>query len=104
VEEVVVYRTVEGPEASRRPLADAVASGSVDAIVFTSGSTVRGLLALLPPDLAAAVRAVPACCIGEPTTAVAVAAGFSHILTASSPRVDAVADLVASTLPTGAIR
>ena len=104
VEEVVVYRTVEGPEASRRPLTDALASGSVDVVVFTSGSTVRGLLALLPPDLAAVARAIPACCIGEPTTAVAAAAGFSTIHTAPSPRVDAVADLVASTLPTGALR
>jgi hydroxymethylbilane synthase len=104
VEEVVVYRTVEGPEASRRPLTDAVASGSVDVVVFTSGSTVRGLLALLPPDLAAVARAIPACCIGGPTTAVATAAGFSTIHTAPSPRVDAVADLVASTLPTGALR
>jgi uroporphyrinogen-III synthase len=103
VEEVVAYRTVEGPETSRAPLVAAVASGSIDAIVFTSGSTVRGLLALLPPDLVALARVLPACCIGEPTTAVAAVSGFSELRTAASPRPDAVADLVASILPTGAL-
>jgi hydroxymethylbilane synthase len=103
VEEVVAYRTVEGPEASRGPLAEAVASGALDGLVFTSGSTVRGLLALLPADLAAVALALPACCIGEPTAAVATAAGFARVATAPSPRATAVADLVASTLPSGAL-
>ncbi len=96
VESVVAYRTVEGPEASRGPIADAIRSGSIDVLVFTSGSTARGLVALLPPDLRTVALATPACCIGEPTAAAAREAGFARVLVASTPRADAVADLVAS--------
>ncbi len=98
VEEVVAYRTLEGPEASRAPLVEALGSGVVDAIVFTSGSTVRGLLALLPADLAAAARTLPACCIGDPTASEAAASGFTDVVTASSPRPDAVVAAVLRTL------
>lgn len=96
VESVVAYRTVEGPEASRAPIVDAVGSGSIDVLVFTSGSTARGLVALLPPALGPVALATPACCIGEPTAAAAREAGFARVLVSPTPRTDAVADLVAS--------
>ncbi len=98
VVQVVAYRTVEAPEPSRAPLVAAVRSGSIDAIVFTSGSTVRGLLALLPPDLREAARATLACCIGEPTASAAREAGFVRVETSASPRAEAVADLAARIL------
>jgi len=95
VESVVAYRTLEAPEASRGPIAAALRSGSMDALVFTSGSSVRGLLALAPIDLRPGVLATPACCIGQPTTAVARASGFTRVVTADSGTPDGLADAVA---------
>lgn len=47
VEEVVAYRTVEGPERSRLPLQRALMDG-IDAALFTSPSTARGFWRLAP--------------------------------------------------------
>ncbi|MGZ6270258.1 MAG: uroporphyrinogen-III synthase [Candidatus Limnocylindrales bacterium] len=47
VEEVVAYRTVEGPAASLEPLRAAFARPDLAAIVVASGSAIRGLLGLL---------------------------------------------------------
>ncbi len=83
VEEVVAYRTVEAPETSRQPLRDAFAAGPFEALVFTSGSTVRGLLALLsPPERRLALRSL-ACCIGPVTGRVARESGFGRVVEAS---------------------
>ena len=48
VDDVVAYRTREAPEASRSLLARVLADGPIDAVLFTSGSTVRGLVTLAP--------------------------------------------------------
>jgi len=69
VDQVVAYRTVEGPEESREPLRRILAEG-IDAVLFTSGSTVRGF-ARLVDDPAAALAGVLVACIG-PVTARAV--------------------------------
>ncbi|MDQ7848899.1 MAG: uroporphyrinogen-III synthase [Armatimonadota bacterium] len=69
VDQVVAYRTVEGPEESRRPLRGLLAEG-IDVVLFTSGSTVRGF-ARLVDDPAAALAGVLVACIG-PVTARAV--------------------------------
>jgi len=76
VEEIVAYRTLEGPAESRNALHGAF-SERLDGITFTSGSTVRGLLALASREDAAAARALPAYCIGPITADVARKAGFS---------------------------
>jgi hydroxymethylbilane synthase len=95
VDEAVAYHTVEAPEASRGPAREAVRAG-IDVIAFTSGSTVRGLLALLPPAEREAARRVPACCIGPTTAAAARAEGFERVLEADAASIDALADLVAT--------
>ncbi|MDA8237703.1 MAG: hydroxymethylbilane synthase [Chloroflexi bacterium] len=95
VEEVVAYHTVEAPEAARVPLRDALRDG-IGALVFTSGSTVRGLLALLPPAERRAALATPACCIGPSTAAVARDHGFGRVLEATTPAAEVLADLVAT--------
>lgn len=69
VDQVVAYRTVEGPQESREPLRRLLAEG-IDAVLFTSGSTVRGF-ARLVDDPAAALAGVLVACIG-PVTARAV--------------------------------
>jgi hydroxymethylbilane synthase len=98
VDAVVAYRTVEGPEGSRAALAAALDDGSTDALVFASGSAVRGLLELAPAGLAAVLRATPAICIGPATTEVARGLGFARITEASSQDADGLADAVVAAL------
>jgi uroporphyrinogen-III synthase len=77
VEEVVAYRTVEGPGESRDTLR-AVLQQDLAGVAFTSGSTVRGLTRLASPIDRGRVRTLPAFCIGPVTAAEARKSGF-HI-------------------------
>lgn len=90
VEEVVAYRTVEGPPASRDRIRSALAQ-ALDGVTFTSGSTVRGLQALLSPPEALRATALPAFCIGPVTARIARRAGFAVPVVAGSHTVDALA-------------
>lgn len=93
VEEVVAYRTVVGPAASRDRVRAALAQ-PLDGVTFTSGSTVRGLRALLSPPEALRATALPAYCIGPVTAKVARRAGFSVPVVAQSHTVAALADAI----------
>ena len=75
VDDVVAYRTVGGPEASRRILMEAMKDPDAEAIMFASGSAVRGIVELAgaKADVARAMRAVT---IGPKTSAVARELGF----------------------------
>jgi hydroxymethylbilane synthase len=84
VDDVVAYRTHEAPEGSRLLLRRARAGSAIDAVVFTSGSSVRGLVALGQAE-SIDVRSIPAVCIGPETADVARAAGF-RILAVSPTR------------------
>jgi hydroxymethylbilane synthase len=100
VDEVVAYRTVEAPGASREPLAQAFAAGPFDALVFTSGSTVRGLLRLLTPQQRRVALRSVACCIGPTTARVARECGFGRIAEAPMQSAAALAEIVvAAVLP-----
>lgn len=86
VEEVIAYRTREAPRSSVPRLRAALAGGPVVAAIFTSGSTVRGLVSI---GKAAGVdlTMVPAVCIGPGTAAWAERAGFRVL--AVAPAADA---------------
>jgi uroporphyrinogen III methyltransferase/synthase len=75
VREVVAYRTVEGPPASRDRMRAALRR-PLDGIAFTSGSTVRGLLRLAGTLERPIIRALPAYCIGPVTADVARRSGL----------------------------
>jgi uroporphyrinogen-III synthase len=96
VDDVIAYRTVEAPAASGPRLREALAAG-IDAIVLTSGSTARGLIALAGTDAVDALG-IPAICAGEPTASEARRLGFRTILVASSPGPDAIASAVTAAL------
>jgi hydroxymethylbilane synthase len=98
VDNVAAYHTVEAPEGARRPLRALFAAGGVDAIVFASGSAVRGLLALLAPAERRAALRTSACCIGSSTAAVARDAGFARVAEAAAQSSVSLADLVASVI------
>jgi uroporphyrinogen-III synthase len=95
VDDIVGYRTVEAPAESGPLLREAVANGGLDAIVFTSGSTARGLLALA--DAAGITAwAIPAVCIGPETAAEAARLGFTVLAVAPDARADALATTTAA--------
>lgn len=99
VDEVVAYRTVEGPSTAREPLAAAFGSEPFDALVFTSGSTIRGLFTLLTPrDRRIALRSI-AWCIGPATATVAREHGFGRVREASIRSTEALAAEIAAALP-----
>jgi hydroxymethylbilane synthase len=76
VDDVVAYRTLEGPMGSAAELRAALARGTLEAVIFASGSAVRGLLRAAEPELTERCRAIPAICIGPATADEARAQGF----------------------------
>jgi len=91
VEEVIAYRTVEGPAAARDTVRAALAQ-PLHGVTFTSGSTVRGLIALLSPPEALRATSLPAYCIGPVTAEVARHAGFAVPVVAAEHTVAALAE------------
>ncbi len=97
VDDVVGYRTVESPSESVGLLGAALEAGPVDAVLFTSGSTVRGLAGLA----AAAGRdlgSIPAICSGPRTAEAAAAAGFTVLAQSARPEASAFARITAQAL------
>ena len=93
VEEVTAYRTVEGPAASAEKLRDALADPELAAVIFASGSAVRGFL-----DLGGSSR-LPAITIGPRTTNSARELGFVVMAEADAQSVSGLADAVVNALP-----
>lgn len=84
VDDVPAYDTVIGPERSRAPLAEALASG-LDAAVFTSGSTVAGFFRLAA-DPGESLAGIPAIAIGPSTARALTEAGVEPAAVAAAPR------------------
>lgn len=100
VSEVVAYRTVEGPPASRDALNVALHK-DLAGITFTSSSTVRGLLRLASPTGRQRVRTIPAFCIGPVTADTARRCGFDVEIVASEYTAASLASAIASHLHQG---
>jgi hydroxymethylbilane synthase len=79
VDDVVGYRTVLAPATSRGLLRDALAADRPDAVIFTSASTVAGLLGLADGSAGTDVRGIAAICFGRGSAAAARAEGFTVI-------------------------
>lgn len=95
VEEVIAYRTVEGPGSSRDRL-HAALQDDLDGIAFTSGSTVRGLTRLASPIDRGRARALPAFCIGPVTAGEARNSGFHIAAVAVEHTAVGLADAIAT--------
>ena len=93
VDELAAYATVEGPASSAEPLATALADVDLSAVVFASGSAVRGFLAL------GGTTALPAITIGPRTTSVARELGFRVIAEAHSQSAEALAAVIVGAIP-----
>ena len=90
VDDVVAYRTIEGPADSRALLRAALRDSTPAAVVFASGSAARGLVQLASGE-ALEVRSIPAVAIGAETASAAREAGLAAIAVAGSPHAEAVA-------------
>jgi hydroxymethylbilane synthase len=97
VDDVIAYRTQEAPAPSRERLRSTVADGPIDAVIFTSGSTVRGLVAL-GREASIDVLAMPAVCIGPETGDQARASGFRILAVSPTPDSRALASTTARAL------
>jgi uroporphyrinogen-III synthase len=95
VEELAVYHTVVGPEASRAAVAAAMADPDLAAVVFASGSAVGGLVRLG----GGAARRLPAITIGPVTTAAARREGFAVVAEADRPGVVGLVAAVVDQVP-----
>ncbi|MCA1570964.1 MAG: uroporphyrinogen-III synthase [Chloroflexi bacterium] len=95
VEEVVAYRTVEGPGSSRDPL-HAALQRDLHGIAFTSGSAVRGLTRLASPIDRGRARTLPAFCIGPVTAGEARNSGFHIAAVADQHTAAGLADAIAA--------
>ncbi|MHB8460835.1 MAG: hydroxymethylbilane synthase [Candidatus Limnocylindrales bacterium] len=106
VAEVVAHRTIEGPATSRDRLHSVLSEGRLDAILFASGSAVRGLMSLAGPTLGERARAIPVVAIGPATAEIAREHGFTVLGESSVQRTDALAERTAELLraPIGAAR
>ncbi|MGH2429550.1 MAG: uroporphyrinogen-III synthase [Candidatus Limnocylindria bacterium] len=101
VDEVVAYRTIEGPAESRDPLRAALAR-HLDGVSFTSGSTVRGLMRLASTFDRARLRALGAFCIGPVSADVARRRGFGVAAVAEEHTTIGLADAIAAHFSTEA--
>lgn len=97
VEEVVAYRTVEGPASSRDALRAAM-HAPLAGIAFTSGSTVRGLARLASTVDRGRARGFPAFCIGPVTAEVARSRGFHVAVVATDHTARGLADAITTHL------
>jgi uroporphyrinogen-III synthase len=97
VEDVVAYRTIEGPASSSRILLEALAAGHPDAVVFASGSAARGLVALAEAE-GQDVLGIPAICIGKETDREATRLGFRVVATSDDPDPSTLAATTAAAL------
>jgi len=97
VDDVIAYRTREAPGRSRALLRGATADGPIAAVVFTSGSTVRGLLSLGNAE-SIDVRSFPVVCIGPETADEARVAGFRILAVPTTQDAAALAAATAAAL------
>lgn len=101
---VTVYRTVPSP-AGRGRLRELLAAGALDAVTFTSGSTVKSFVALLEPgQLAAIAGRVAVACIGPVTAEEARAAGLPVDVLAGEATIPSLAAALEEFFDVGAPR
>lgn len=96
VRDVVAYHTVEGPEEARVPLAHALAASELAAVVFASGSAVRGAIKLADASGLARLQRIALVSIGPSTSAVIVGCGLRVAAEARVPSVHGLVQAIRS--------
>jgi len=93
VDEITAYETVEGPAESAEDLRRALRQPDIAAVVFASGSAVRGFMKL------GGLANLPAITIGPRTSAVARDSGFKVVAEAEGASVQHLATAVTQAIP-----
>jgi uroporphyrinogen-III synthase len=93
VEELAAYLTVEAPASAAEPLKAALADADLAAVVFASGSAIRGFIAL------GGTTDLPAITIGPRTSGVARQLGFRVIGEAEKQTTEALVAAVVRAVP-----
>ena len=93
VDEITAYETVEGPAESAEDLRRALRQPDIAAVVFASGSAVRGFMKL------GGLANLPAITIGPRTSAVARDSGFQVVAEAEGASVQHLATAVIQAVP-----
>jgi len=94
VDEITAYETVEGPAESAEQLRQALRQPDIAAVVFASGSAVRGFMKL------GGATNLPAITIGPRTSAVARDSGFNVVAEAAGTSARHLAAAVTRAVPT----
>ena len=94
IDEVAAYRTLsvteQGPD-----LIEALSRGQIDMVTFTSSSTVRNFLSLLPPGEATGLMSgVTVACIGPITADTAASSGLEVHVSAAEYTIDGLCDAI----------
>jgi uroporphyrinogen III methyltransferase/synthase len=89
VDEVTAYRTILAPARSRARLHRLITGREIDAVVFTSASTVHGMVRLLG-EARDALRQIEIACIGPVTAAAVIEEGFQPAVVASEHTSDGI--------------
>ena len=97
VDDAVAYRTAEAPASSRTLLRTALGESAIDAVVFTSGSTIRGLRSLAAADDVVVTASQPSASAPRPPMR-RRRPGFTLLAVASSHDADALARTTADAL------
>ncbi len=93
VTEVVAYRTIAA-ETMPDEVRQALASGLVDVVIFTSGSAVRSFAAILGPELPALLRHTSVAAIGPTTASAARELGMPVAIQPDTYAVPALVDAI----------
>jgi uroporphyrinogen III methyltransferase/synthase len=92
VDVVPVYATRRASPEKAEALRELFETGGLDTVLFTSSSTVEGVMALLGPDAPALLSRVTVASIGPVTTETARSAGLTVSVTAADYTIDGLLD------------
>lgn len=102
VDEIAVYRTIRPPRTKAEELQGLLEQGTIDLVTFTSSSTVRNFVALLPKDdLRALLGSTQIACIGPITAATAREYGLDVAVQPASYTVPALAEAIVAYFSSG---
>ncbi|MCG8470411.1 MAG: uroporphyrinogen-III C-methyltransferase [Desulfobacterales bacterium] len=93
VNEVAVYRT-EFDDTSREKVAEALSNGKVDMVTFTSSSTVKNFVGMIPGGDLSLLENVTVASIGPVTEETAKELGLTSHITADSYTIDGLVDAI----------
>lgn len=98
VDRVIAYHTIYNPQKPDLALSHALLKGDIDAITFTSGSTVRGFVGQVGPISANVAKNIKMICIGPMTAQIAIEHGITDPIVANIATDDGMVEAIIQAL------